>query len=48
MKDKRRGTDYVHDLLASAGAHPDLVAAGAALGLHRTGPGPTPGGGRRR
>jgi hypothetical protein len=46
MKDKRRGTDYVHDVLASAGAHPDLVAAGAALGLHRVGP--PPGTGRRR
>jgi hypothetical protein len=33
MKDKRRGGDYVHDLLATS-THPDLLAAGTALGLH--------------
>ncbi len=35
MKDKRRGSEYVRDLLASGSGHPDLVAAGAALGLRK-------------
>jgi len=33
MKDKRRGGEYVHDLLATS-THPDLVAAATALGFH--------------
>jgi hypothetical protein len=35
MKDKKRGGDYARDLLATGNLHPDLVAAGLALGLHR-------------
>jgi hypothetical protein len=35
MKDKRRGTDYVRELLAVRGQHPDLVAAALALGFHK-------------
>jgi hypothetical protein len=35
MKDRKRGTDYVKALLATATLHPDLVAAALALGLHR-------------
>jgi tetratricopeptide (TPR) repeat protein len=35
MKDKRRGADYVKDVLASGSLHPDLVAAALALGLRR-------------
>ncbi|MGD0526177.1 MAG: tetratricopeptide repeat protein [Polyangiaceae bacterium] len=35
MKDKRRGTDYVKEVLAVSGQHPDLVAAALALGFHK-------------
>jgi hypothetical protein len=34
MKDKRRGTDYVHEVAASGSGNPDLVAAATALGVH--------------
>jgi hypothetical protein len=35
MKDKRRGIDYVKDVLSTGSQHPDLVAAALALGFHR-------------
>lgn len=35
MKDKRRGPDYVHDVLATGSLDPDLVAAALALGFHK-------------
>jgi hypothetical protein len=35
MKDRRRGGDYVHDVLATGSLHPDLVAAAIALGFHK-------------
>jgi predicted Zn-dependent protease len=35
MKDRRRGPDYVHDVLATGCLDPDLVAAALALGFHR-------------
>jgi Flp pilus assembly protein TadD len=35
MKDKRRGGDYVREVLATGNVHPDLVAAALALGFHR-------------
>ena len=35
MKDKRRGPDYVKDVLATGCLHPDLVAAALALGFHK-------------
>jgi tetratricopeptide (TPR) repeat protein len=35
MKDRRRGGDYVHDVLATGSLHPDLVAAAIALGYHK-------------
>jgi hypothetical protein len=35
MKDKRRGSEYVRDVLAVGGLHPDLVSAALALGLHK-------------
>jgi tetratricopeptide (TPR) repeat protein len=35
MKDKRHGADYVHDALATAPQHPDLVAAALALGFRK-------------
>jgi hypothetical protein len=35
MKDKRRGGDYVREVLASGSLHPDLVAAALALGFHK-------------
>jgi hypothetical protein len=35
MKDKKRGTDYVRELLATGNLHPDLVASALALGLRR-------------
>jgi hypothetical protein len=35
MKDKRRGPDYVHDVLATGCLDPDLVAAALALGFHK-------------
>jgi tetratricopeptide (TPR) repeat protein len=35
MKDRRRGVDYVRDVLAGGGLHPDVVAAAISLGLHR-------------
>jgi hypothetical protein len=35
MKDKRRGADYVKDVLSTGSQHPDLVAAALALGFHR-------------
>jgi hypothetical protein len=35
MKDKRRGADYVRDVLATGSLHPDLVAAAMALGFRR-------------
>ena len=42
MKDKRRGTDYVKEVLATAGQHPDLVAAALALGFHKVEHGEAP------
>lgn len=39
MKDRRRGIDYVRDVLASGSEHPDVVAAASSLGLHRVGHG---------
>lgn len=35
MKDRRRGTDYVKDVLSTGSEHPDVVAAALSLGLHR-------------
>jgi uncharacterized protein HemY len=35
MKDRRRGPDYVHDVLSTGSLDPDLVAAALALGFHR-------------
>jgi hypothetical protein len=35
MKDKRRGADYVKDVLATGSTNPDLVAAALALGFRR-------------
>jgi hypothetical protein len=35
MKDKRRGTDYVREVLAVKGQHPDVVAAALALGFRK-------------
>ena len=35
MKDKRRGPDYVHDVLTTGSLDPDLVAAALALGFHK-------------
>jgi hypothetical protein len=35
MKDKQHGIDYVKQALATAGQHPDLVAAAIALGFHK-------------
>jgi hypothetical protein len=35
MKDKRRGADYVKDLLSTGSLHPDLVAAALELGFKR-------------
>jgi predicted negative regulator of RcsB-dependent stress response len=35
MKDKRRGADYVKEVLAVSGQHPDLVAAALALGFRK-------------
>jgi hypothetical protein len=35
MKDKRRGADYVKEVLAASGQHPDLVAAALALGFRK-------------
>jgi hypothetical protein len=35
MKDKRHGTDYVHDALSTSPQHPDLVAAALALGFRK-------------
>jgi Flp pilus assembly protein TadD len=35
MKDKKRGTDYVKDVLGSGDLQPDLVAAALSLGLRR-------------
>ncbi len=35
MKDKRRGADYVKDVLATGSQHPDLVAAALELGFHK-------------
>jgi tetratricopeptide (TPR) repeat protein len=35
MKDRRRGADYVHELLATGSLHPDLVTAALALGFHK-------------
>jgi len=35
MKDKHRGADYVKEVLAVSGQHPDLVAAALALGFHK-------------
>jgi hypothetical protein len=34
LKDKRRGSDFVRELLAG-GPHPDLVSAALALGFHK-------------
>jgi hypothetical protein len=35
MKDKKRGSDYVREVLATGSLHPDLVAAALALGFTR-------------
>jgi hypothetical protein len=35
MKDRRRGADYVREVLATGSLHPDLVAAALALGFHK-------------
>lgn len=35
MKDKRRGIDYVKDVLSTGSQHPDLVTAALALGFHK-------------
>jgi tetratricopeptide (TPR) repeat protein len=35
MKDRRRGADYVHEILSTGSLHPDLVAAALALGFHK-------------
>jgi len=35
MKDKRRGADYVKEVLATGSLHPDLVAAALELGFHK-------------
>jgi hypothetical protein len=35
MKDRKRGLDYVRELLSTGNQHPDLVGAAVALGLHR-------------
>jgi hypothetical protein len=35
MKDKRRGTDYVKEVLAVSGQQPDLVAAALAFGFRK-------------
>jgi tetratricopeptide (TPR) repeat protein len=35
MKDKKRGSDYVKEILATGSLHPDLVAAALALGFTR-------------
>jgi hypothetical protein len=35
MKDRRRGGDYVRELLVGGRLHPDLVAAALALGFHK-------------
>jgi predicted Zn-dependent protease len=35
MKDKRRGADYVKDVLSTGSQHPDLVAAALELGFHK-------------
>jgi hypothetical protein len=40
LKDRRRGGDYVHDLLATGNLNPDLVAAALALGFHKVDHGP--------
>jgi hypothetical protein len=35
MKDKRRGADYVKEVLSTGSQNPDLVAAALALGFHK-------------
>ena len=35
MKDRRRGADYVREVLSTGSLHPDLVAAALALGFHK-------------
>ena len=35
MKDRRRGGDYVREVLGTGSLHPDLVAAALALGFHK-------------
>jgi predicted Zn-dependent protease len=35
MKDRRRGGDYVREVLATGSLHPDLVAAALSLGFHK-------------
>ncbi len=35
MKDRRRGGDYVREVLATGSLHPDLVTAALALGFHK-------------
>ena len=35
MKDRRRGVEYVKDVLAGGAANPDLVAAALSLGLRK-------------
>jgi hypothetical protein len=35
MKDRRRGGDYIREVLSTGSQHPDLVAAALALGFHK-------------
>ncbi len=35
IKDRKRGSDYVHELLATGSLNPDLTTAAVALGFHR-------------
>jgi hypothetical protein len=35
MKDRRRGAEYVKEVLATGSSNPDLVAAALSLGFHK-------------
>jgi hypothetical protein len=35
VKDRKRGWDHVHELLATGSLNPDLTTAAVALGFHR-------------
>jgi len=35
VKDRKRGSDFVHELLATGSLNPDLTTAAVALGFHR-------------